>query len=481
MNILGLLFLIITQFATGRGILACFGVKQRPLVLVALSTIIGVTVFSLLPMIIQFFYIPINLQNIVISILVTTLAFTLPFLKRYDYSIFRNVKFTTPKIYEVLFIAFFIIIMIPSVWHCYYYPPQARDVLSGPEALAEYAVREGTLNNSVFTVNLEESVPNLLKPPFVTGLQIVYKLLVYNFGQVWLSMIAISFLIWVYTLLREKLHAVPAGLVMLFFITIPEMYAYTFILLWDYSNAVFFFMGFYFLLQYFETSKYSTFAFACLMFGFATYIRLDTLMFLALLAPMVLFNLWKMKVTIPKMALSMFLFLVVPFFFYYIWVNGFVKNYLPINLDSDQGLNLNAEIGYGEWLKLQNNYLVFGGINVGLYAYYIYFFLLVLIADAIFFRKFNKEARYMLFGIVIIYFGMPLMTYATAWFNMTTAKRGLFKMFPLMLMYMRNSAMLTYITQAIKNFEASELKSPKPTPVVQQAAPTKSNKKKKSK
>ena len=114
--------------------------------------------------------------------------------------------------------------MIPSVWHCYYYPPQARDVLSGPEALAEYAVREGTLNNSVFTVNLEESVPNLLKPPFVTGLQIVYKLLVYNFGQVWLSMIAISFLIWVYTLLREKLHAVPAGLVMLFFITIPEIF-----------------------------------------------------------------------------------------------------------------------------------------------------------------------------------------------------------------------------------------------------------------
>ena len=181
------------------------------------------------------------------------------------------------------------------------------------------------------------------------------------------------------------------------------------------------------------------------------------------------------------MALSMFLFLVVPFFFYYIWVNGFVKNYLPINLDSDQGLNLNAEIGYVEWLKLQNNYLVFGGINVGLYAYYIYFFLLVLIADAIFFRKFNKEARYMLFGIVIIYFGMPLMTYATAWFNMTTAKRGLFKMFPLMLMYMRNSAMLTYITQAIKNFEASELKTPKPTPAVQQAAPTKSNKKKKNK
>src|SRR5690606_37575102 len=144
---------------------------------------------------------------------------------------------------------------IPTLWRSFYYPAYARDVLSGPEALADYAVREGSIINSVFSIDLV-STNNYLKPPFVMDLQIIYKLLVYPFGKIWLIMIAYCFIIWLYTLVKEKLHPVVVGVVMLYFITIPDLYGYIYVLLFDYCNMVFFFAGFYFIAQYAQNNNY---------------------------------------------------------------------------------------------------------------------------------------------------------------------------------------------------------------------------------
>ena len=84
---------------------------------------------------------------------------------------------------------------------------------------------------------------------------------------------------------------------------------------------------------------------------------------------------------------------------------------------------------------------------------YIYAFIMVVVLDLIIFRKITKEGRYFLYGIAVIYFGMPLLTYLTDWFNITTAKRGLFKMFPLMLLYISHSGIITRLSQAITAFE----------------------------
>ena len=50
----------------------------------------------------------------------------------------------------------------------------------------------------------------------------------------------LSFLVFLYHFLIRHLHRLIAGLFLVFFICIPEMYAYTFMVLYDYSNAVFF-------------------------------------------------------------------------------------------------------------------------------------------------------------------------------------------------------------------------------------------------
>lgn len=467
MSIFGLLFLIIAQFLTGRGILGMFNIRLKPLLLFVVSQLVGIVTFSLVPMFMEMMHIRISYSGVLITLIITTVLFNILPARKYDYSILKpaNLNFKWPPLYETGFIALFFALMLPSLWRCFYFPPFARDVLSGPEALAEFAIREGSINNSVFKQNLLESTPNLLKPPFVTNLQIIYKLFVQPFGQLWLSIMAVCFLVWIYNLLREKLHPLVACFLMLFFFTIPEVYGYSYIILWDYANMIYFFGGAYFLLRYIESKEYNMFLFSCLLFGFATFVRLETLIFIALLSPAMVLALWKDKVKITKIALNLVLLAAIPFAFYFIWVNIFVKFYLPINLDADQALNLGTKTTYLQWLSEINSQLIFGGINLVLYGYYIYFFLLVLIADTLIFRKLNRESRYMLWGVAVIYFGMPLLGYFTQWFNTTTAKRGFFKMFPLMLMYMRSNSLFTWLSNWVINFE-NGIARPKQTSTV---------------
>lgn len=468
MNTAGLILLIIAQFLTGRGILYLFRIKEKAIVLFAISSIVGIAVFSLLPMLLELFKLPITKTNVLVSIIVATLLPNIFVIRRYKISSLKPNVFKMPALYEILFIVVYAALLVPSIWRCYYYPPYARDVLSGPEALSHYALIEHKISNSVFSVNLLESTPNLLKPPYITDLQIIYKMFVHPFGQLWLTILTIAFLAWVYNLVRDRLHPALAGMVTLLFLTIPEVYGYTYVLLWDYSNMVFFFAGYYYLFQYTRTKEYNLFMFGVLLLGFATFVRLDTLIFIGLTTPLLFVYLYRDKVALSRIGYSIGLMLAVPLVFYFVWVNIFVKYYLPVGTNLESELNPGPVSMYFDWMARINNELIFGGDNLQLYSYIIYIFILVFVADIIVYRKkINKEAIFMLVGIAIIYFGLPLMSYFTKWFNITTAKRGIFKMFPLIIMYLCNSPLLLKLSEAIKAFEfpSAEAKQVKVAPV----------------
>ena len=454
MNIAGLLFLVVSQFLTGRGILYLFKINGMALMLFAMSCLLGIATFSTLPMILELLKLPINKNNVLLSICLTTLLANIFVIRRYSLRPVKSFNFKFPDLYELLFLAIYTALMIPSVWRCYYYPPYARDVLSGPEALSHYALIEHKISNSVFTVNLLDSTPNLLKPPYITDLQIIYKLFVHPFGQIWISIIVISFIVWLYSLVREKVHPVIAGMLVLLFISIPEVYGYTYVILWDYSNMVYFFCGYYYLSRYIRTKEYNHFLLGVLLLGFATFVRLDTLIFIGLTTPLLFVYLYRDKVSVSIIGYSIGLMLAVPLAFYFVWVNIFVKYYLPVGTNLESELNPGPVSMYFDWMGRINNELIFGGDNLQLYSYIIYIFILVLITDIIVYRKkLSKEAVFMLIGIAIIYFGLPLMSYFTKWFNITTAKRGIFKMFPLIIMYLCNSPLLLKLSASIKSFE----------------------------
>jgi hypothetical protein len=365
-----------------------------------------------------------------------------------------------PELYEWPFLIVCLALILISVWRCFYYPPDARDMLSGPELLAEFAVREKTMISSVFTIELR-STNNYFKSPFITSLQIIYKLLVSPFGQLWLSVLFLSFMAWIYSLLHERVHpALAAFLLMVFFIS-PDLYAYTYLILYDYSNMVFFFCGTYFLIQYLNSDRRGDLIFSALLFGFATYIRNETLVLAVMMLPVLLYHLYKKNHSFKSTIAEIGIFLGVPIVLYAVCMYVFVRNFVPIPFDVSNEVHFDlGNIGlFFTRLKDMTMILVFSKIGVEIYGYFIFLFCGLVLTDVVVFRKFNREALIMLYAVGVVFIGLALLGYLIPLVDlMNTTKRGLFKVLPLMLLYMANSPTVLRLSEVIKKWEYTELK-----------------------
>jgi hypothetical protein len=69
-------------------------------------------------------------------------------------------------------------------------------------------------------------------------------------------------------------------------------------------------------------------------------------------------------------------------------------------------------------------------------------------------RKLNSTTRNWLYAVLIIYLGFPLMGYLLPLLDLNNStKRGLFKIFPLMLLYMGTNSLLVSWSQKITQWE----------------------------
>jgi hypothetical protein len=432
---------------------------------------VGVPVLSLVPCFIQLLKIPITHHTVSIGIGISMAVSAVILAIR-----FRKPKFsvTMPQLYEIPFFIVIAVLMGVSIWRCYYYPVTPRDMLSGPELLAEFTVREKTMINSVYNIDLQ-TTNNYFKSPYITCLQIMYKLLVQPFGQIWLSVLFISFTGWFYIQLRERIHPVFAGILLLCFFIIPDMFAYTFMILYDYSNMVFFCVGFFFISRFIHHNKMNDLAFAAFMLGLSTYIRTETLVLVGLATPLITWHLWKkQQLALPKVAMHSAVFLLTSAFFYLLCTNVFIASFVPVHFDVSSQMNKNlANVGqYFHRFTDMNELLLFSQGGQNIYGMFNYIFVFVLILDLVWPRKYNLEARVALYGIAVVYFGLPLLNYLFPLVDLfNTTKRGFFKAMPLMVLYMANSGFLQKISTLIKNWEYPEFKEQKMEPVARKPMP----------
>ena len=546
MPLLSFLFLLICYVLSGYGLLTLFGMRLKPAYTLTLSLLLGIAVASVIPFLLQLFYIVIIGPTVFGALLLAALLLNIPTLLRIRKegfpAVIRSFKPGSFRVqlYEIPFwlvLAFFIFV---SVWRCYYLPPTSRDALSGPETIAEYAVREQTMINSFFRLDLW-STNNQFKSPFLISLQIIYKLAGFPFGQVWLSIVFICFTVFLYQVLKERLHPLLAGLLLLLFTMAPEIYAYSFMILYDYSNMVFYFLGLYFLFAWFRAPAPfpltapipsaarppvppaspavpglasvppaappipATLSFAGLLLGIATYIRSETLVLVILLLPPVLLTQWRavpdgrLRLAVgKKIALALFLFLLPSFIGYYLPTQLYIRYYLPVHYDINTLVNDHLT----DWSPLFQRYsdivtrLLFGTFSIHLWGYIFYLTALLFLAELIYMRRFNKEARNWLYAIAMLYLALGFLGFALPMFNLLeTTKRALFKMMPLAIAYLANNEILIRFSQRISRWEALPgLGRPKPavatagispapnpttrTPSPPSAAPKKPSKKK---
>jgi len=103
-----------------------------------------------------------------------------------------------------------------------------------------------------------------------------------------------------------------------------------------------------------------------------------------------------------------------------------------------------------------NQSLIFSKKGITLYGYFIFIFLAMFVLELAIKRSFNKAAINWLYAILVIYLGLPILGYLLPLLDLdNSTKRGLFKIFPLMLLYLGNNQILIDLSHKITKWEKS--------------------------
>jgi hypothetical protein len=491
MPFLAFLVLVFLFLLSGYGLLRLFGLQLKTIYTITISLLLGVAVASFLPFLLQLCFIPLTAVT-VFGILVLAAALlnipTVLAIRKTGFAAFRKELFKgrfQAAPYEMPFWIIIGFLVFISVWRCYYLPPTSRDALSGPEAIAEFAFREHTMINSFFNIDLW-STNNQFKSPYLISLQLIFKLAGFPFGQIWLSIVFVSFTIFLYNALKETLHPLLAGILLLVFFLTPELYAYTFMVLYDYSNMVFLFLGLYFLFRSFPAGRRAAegqlfdegarglmspetlkgpfpagrpnkyFYFGGLFIGIATYIRSETLALALLFLPPILLMQWRGKTPFRKAALADILFFLPALVGYILPNEVYNKHYLPLHFEVAGLVNhqlTNLSPLFQRYSDIVTRLLT-GPFSIRLWGYIWWVTAVLFVGEAIFVRNFNRNARNWLYAFVALYLGIGALGWLLPLFDLNdTTKRALFKMIPVAILYLANNELLIRLSRAITKWE----------------------------
>lgn len=455
------LLLLLYFLVAGYGVLTLFRLKLKAAYMITLSILLGLAVTSVVPFVLQLLFIPLTPASVFGALIVAALALNTPSIRRIrreGFTAFRR-SFKPPPfrifLYEIPFLAIFAFFVIVSVWRCYYLPPTSRDALSGPEAIAEFAVREHSMINSFFNIDLS-TTNNPFKSPYLISLQVVTKMAGFPFGQVWLSAAFVSFIVFLYHALKEKLHPIIAGVLLLLFLMTPEMYAYTFMILYDYSNMIFFFLSLWFLYGYFRNKTASWFYFSGLLMGIATYIRSETLVLAVLFLPPMLLVMKREGLPAGKIVPAVLLFFLPSVLGYYLPGPLYIGHYLPVHYQVGNLVNphlSDLDPLFQRYSDIVTR-LIASNFGVRLWGYIFFFTAALLIVEFFVPGRYSRDARNWLYAILVLYLGVGALGFVLPLIDLNdTTKRELFKMVPLLLLYLANNAALIRLSQWISRWE----------------------------
>jgi hypothetical protein len=219
---------------------------------------------------------------------------------------------------------------------------------------------------------------------------------------------------------------------------------------------VFFFLSVYFLIEYFKIRKRDYIALSGVLMGIATYIRSETLILAGLILPLLLWHHWRRKDAIRKILRAGIWFFLPSVVFYFLSITLYFNFYLPVTYDVQGLVNtdlLNLQPIWQRWLAM-NKRLIFSNDGIDYYAYFFFIFLLVLVADLFISPRLNRNARNWLYAILVVYLGMPILGYLLPLLDIdNSTKRGLFRIFPLMLLYMGTSPAMARLSTRLRRWE----------------------------
>jgi hypothetical protein len=94
--------------------------------------------------------------------------------------------------------------------------------------------------------------------------------------------------------------------------------------------------------------------------------------------------------------------------------------------------------------------------GIHLWGYILYVTAFLFLAEGIFVRRYNRDARNWLYAILVLYLGVGALGFLLPMMNLTeTTKRALFKLLPLAVLYLANNELLIRLSQWISRWEGA--------------------------
>ena len=278
-------------------------------------------------------------------------------------------------------------------------------------------------------------------------MQIIFRMTGLTFGKIWLSFVFISLLVFFYSTFRESVHPILAGLLLILLIAVPEFYAYTFMILTDFSNAVFFSISIVLFWKYVRERTFNSLLLSSLFMGFACWCRSETVVF-AFMGAVLLFLLL-MKSEGKKAIRYSAVFILVPLAFVLAWNGLFVNLYLgnPPEGQINAGLFDFAHLALV--LRKINTLLLF---NTQLYGYIMFFFIGLAFINLAGYR--DSRGYEILLWSLLLYIGFVVIAHTfPAATVQNTIKRSFFKFFPLFTFYLSQTSLFDKLSNILRRVE----------------------------
>lgn len=355
------------------------------------------------------------------------------------------------RAHALVFCVVIVLFCAVSLWQCLYLPVIPRDATVGMDLVAKYAAEEGRIRSSVFTgAALEGRLSNQpYYAPFVMLMQLTYRLAGVPFGKLWLSILFLSFLLFLHARLRERLHPIPAGLLLLCFVTVPLMFSYSYLVATDLANAVFFGLGAIFLHDHLRGGRDRPLLMSGLFMGFACWSRSETILFVL---PGALAVLWHARRSgAAAKAARAAAYLALPLFLFGLWH----LVYCRFVLEGAPGTAVFSPAAAGR--SLGGTAAEVAGL-LGAHSLYGTAFLFlgaVVLLNLAWLR--DREGAWLLAWVPLLLVGfIALVQVVPAASVENTVKRGLFKLFPILVVYAGESRLYRSISDRLAAWESGD-------------------------
>jgi hypothetical protein len=442
---------LVLQWVTGLGLMASLRSTLPRSVVLPVALLLGAFVETLAVIALDLAGVPHTFTSVTLATSGVALAAHLRWnVVRSWYGAFLAAPTMRVRMYDVAAYTIGAYLVFAGMWAAYYWPVTPFDAMAGIDLMARQSVLEGTLNNSVLT---DPALAGRLSnqpfyAPFAMLQQVIYRLMGWPFGQVWLAVTSFAFFWTMWALFRRSTHPFIANILALLLIMVPEVNGYTYLLQTDFLNAVYVAIGIIILGLDVERNTTENTILAALFLAAGCWSRTETIIIIGLgmLASFVFIRRsvgmkGALMVTATVMTASAAAFA--------LWHVVYFYGIFPVRPDSGSELMAFSVTRFVDVLGATVTDVL---ADMGLWGWTMPLLLIVGVASVL--RTRSLGDRWTLLWIVVVFLVLEIVgtLFASAIVGQTI-RRGVFKLIPLMYLFIARSPIVAVMGSALQRWE----------------------------